>query len=165
MKKCFKCGIEKDLSDFYKHKQMADGHLNKCKKCTVTDAKKQTEKITSTPEGLEKERDRHRKKYARLGYKEKQIKWNEKRPWVKSAVYKNLHRNFKVPKGVDIHHWNYEMPLDFFLLNVSNHKKAHNILKINNMIFEDLDGNLLDSREKHLKYLTDKGIIFYVDKE
>ena len=40
MKKCFKCGQVKDLADFYRHKMMADGHLNKCKDCTRADATK-----------------------------------------------------------------------------------------------------------------------------
>jgi hypothetical protein len=45
MKKCFKCGESKDISEFYVHKQMDDGHLGKCKVCTIKDNKISNGKI------------------------------------------------------------------------------------------------------------------------
>jgi 5-methylcytosine-specific restriction endonuclease McrA len=39
-KVCKDCRVEKDLSEFYKHPGMADGHLNKCKLCVSARVRK-----------------------------------------------------------------------------------------------------------------------------
>ena len=56
IKKCFKCGEEKHISEFYKHPRMADGHLNKCKVCTRKDVKTRAER----PDMVEKIREEKR---------------------------------------------------------------------------------------------------------
>lgn len=37
-KRCFRCLCVKPIAEFYKHSRMGDGHLNKCKNCTKSDA-------------------------------------------------------------------------------------------------------------------------------
>ena len=37
VKTCFRCGRVRTIEEFYRHSEMADGHLGKCKECTRRD--------------------------------------------------------------------------------------------------------------------------------
>jgi len=43
MKICRQCGIEKPMTEYYAHNQMADGYLNKCKDCVRSQVSKHRE--------------------------------------------------------------------------------------------------------------------------
>ena len=60
MKKCFKCNIEKPLSEFYKHSQMKDGHVNKCKKCNKKDVSENYQKNIDYYRAYEKTAERRK---------------------------------------------------------------------------------------------------------
>lgn len=38
MKRCNRCNQQKPLREFYRHRDMSDGHLNKCMACTRREA-------------------------------------------------------------------------------------------------------------------------------
>lgn len=60
-KQCFKCLAVKPLSEYYKHKKMKDGHLNKCMECTKDDVRTNYRENS----GVKRERDRHRNRHNR----------------------------------------------------------------------------------------------------
>lgn len=66
MKKCFKCHREKPLSEYYKHKQTADGHLNKCKDCTKKDVRRRYHDPETKPRIVEYDRLRQRDHLGRI---------------------------------------------------------------------------------------------------
>ena len=53
-KVCMKCDISKPITDYYKHKDMKDGYLNKCKECTKLDVKTNLEIVGSSYDFSEK---------------------------------------------------------------------------------------------------------------
>ncbi len=133
-KKCFKCDTEKPLSEFYKHKMMADGHLNKCKECTKKDVflhrQKNIERI--------REYDKNRSKFAHR--KELRVRvtkaWRAddvRRQKAHNAVCRAILNGKLVSKPcercgetkTEAHHEDYDQPLNVVWFCSVCHKQRH----------------------------------------
>lgn len=132
-KTCFKCGVEQPLDEFYRHPEMADGHLNKCKACTKHDAHKHRRDPRFREKVLAYDRAR--------GNRQTQAQSNayrQQRPLVArahDAVSRAL-RSGKLERPENCshcsvkckphgHHEDYTKPLDVVWLCVECHRNLH----------------------------------------
>ena len=131
MKRCFKCGDGKHISDFYKNAQMADGHLNKCKDCTKKDVRENRNK------NVEKYREYDRVRGSRKNpeyYKEYRERFPNKyraRTLVNNTI--RAGKLFREPcevcgdvDHVHAHHDDYLKPLNVRWLCAAHHSQWHN---------------------------------------
>lgn len=132
-KRCFKCGRKKLLKEFYKHSQMADGHLNKCKVCTRKDvsdySKTEKGRLTSFIRGKQPGRKAYRADHLRR-YRKKYPEKNRARWKLREAVKRG-----EVKKGpcemaddtcsgiIEGHHEDYNRPLEATWLCTKHHKE------------------------------------------
>ena len=145
---CFKCGKEKALKEFYKHSQMADGHLNKCIECTKKDSNKHREDNLEEVKAYDRKRDslprriKAREEYAKTpngieaGNKAKK-KWTKKNPDQRAAhtLLNSAIKSGKIKKQpcencgstvrVHGHHDDYSKPLEVRWLCPRCHKAFH----------------------------------------
>jgi hypothetical protein len=83
-KRCFKCGVTRLLTEFYAHREMADGHLNKCKTCTKRDVRAREARLSTDPKWRAKERARKRGVYQKPGYVPRQTTREERARYLKN---------------------------------------------------------------------------------
>lgn len=130
MKECFKCGQVKPLSDFYKHKQMADGHVNKCKECNKQDVRENRSANADYYRQYDKERGNRQSYDYVADYRSKNKNKHKAHGIVQRAV--RGMKLFKEPcevcgqsSLVHAHHDDYLKPLNVRWLCPAHHKQWH----------------------------------------
>lgn len=131
-KSCFKCGRILPIDMFYRHPQMGDGHLNKCKECTALDVRLHREKNGDKIRAYDRSRsaDRH------------VVKFELRHPGKKAAqtILGNAVKYGKIVKPpfcircwasgrIHGHHTDYSRPLDVIWLCPRCHAVEHNTRK------------------------------------
>jgi hypothetical protein len=160
---CFKCGIEKELSEFYKHKQMADGHVNKCKECNKKDVRENRSKNIDYYQEYDRKRANlphrvdARKEYAKTtdgwaNHVKGKMAWAHRNPIkvLASQMVNNAVRDGKLIKtdcewcgrtdNIHGHHCDYAKPLDVMWLCAQCHRDWHKK-------YEAINGDMPDEDE------------------
>ena len=170
MKECFKCNLVKPLAEFYKHKQIADGHLNKCKECTKKDVHLHREDNLERVRAYDRnrpnkaERSRKQGEYHKFGKglevkKISELNYRKSHPlrYKANNAVSNAVRDGRLfrpnfcsqcrcqckPHG---HHDDYTKPLSVRWLCVSCHSKFHVVMRdiYRNLKHTGLDNPFMD---------------------
>lgn len=134
MKKCFKCKEHKPRQCFYRHSQMADGRLGKCKECTKIDVVnrrkekpeeiREYERLRNQTQGRKSNALRYQKS-ARLRNPEKYRARVSLNNAVRDGRVLKLPCNVCGSLVVEGHHRDYRKPLDVVWLCKTHHLEEH----------------------------------------
>lgn len=131
MKTCFKCGDNKPLSDFYKHKQMPDGRVNKCKECNKNDVRANRRVRIEHYRSYDRERGSRKTSLNTKKYREENPNKYKAQTMVGNAIKSK--KLFRMPCEIcgstpaHGHHDDYLKPLNVRWLCPVHHCEWHNI--------------------------------------
>lgn len=138
MKTCFKCGEAKPVDQFYRHPQMGDGRLGKCKACTKSDVSANYRANIGHYTAYEKER--FKKPERKEQYRRYQRNLRLERPGRYRCAYavSNAIRDGRLMRGpcevcgnvkAQAHHDDYRRPLVVRWLCRKHHLEHHGKVK------------------------------------
>lgn len=129
MKTCFKCGEVKALSEFYKHPNMLDGHVNKCKTCNKKDV------VLNRLSKIEYYREYDRERGSRQTVEDvrRYREVNPKKYSAHTKVGNAIRGGYLTPKPCEVcgrpevhgHHCDYDKPLEVLWLCAEHHAAWH----------------------------------------
>lgn len=146
IKRCFKCGEIKSVDDFYKHPDMGDGHLGKCKECTKSDMRIHRENNLESIRAYDRKRGQltHRKEAGSARQKNHREEHNRanreysarhKDRKVAHMIVGNMRKRGKLdPKPCEVcgsddriqaHHPDYSKPAEVVWLCQAHHMELH----------------------------------------
>ena len=133
-KECFKCKTVKPLEEFYKHPQMPDGHVNKCKECNKNDVTANRNKNIERFRAYDRERAKNPdRRQANLEINRAWRAEDTRRQVAHIAVANGIRDGslVRIPcircgeqKSL-AHHEDYDKPLDVMWLCQPCHKQRH----------------------------------------
>jgi hypothetical protein len=134
VKPCIACGVVKPLTEYYRHPQMADGHLNKCKPCVCAAVRERCRVVAGDRREYEKARSkRPERRQAVLEYQRTQRARHPEKNRARVAVARALRDGRLVAQPCEVcgaakaqaHHEDYTRPLDVQWLCFTHHRQEH----------------------------------------
>jgi hypothetical protein len=133
-KPCFKCGQTRPITDFYRHADMADGFLGKCKTCTKADVAEYRRTHTVEVRAYDRRRGPNPDRRASVYLSRRLRRLANPDKYRARTAYRNAMRDGKLQRGpcevcgakkVEGHHEDWRQPLSVRWLCFLHHRQVH----------------------------------------
>lgn len=134
-KRCFKCGQVKPLDEFYRHKGMRDGRLNKCKACTKADVQSNYRGNRTAKQQYERKREQTPGRRAKKLEYMRRARQSHPEKYKATNAVNNAIRDGRLVRGpceiagcerkAEAHHEDYAKPLEVRWLCRRHHRSKH----------------------------------------
>lgn len=133
-KSCFKCGTQQPITNFYRHPEMSDGHVNKCKECSKKDVRENYRKNKKHYQQYELVRNQKEKRKEQHKLYNRRRKERDPEKAITRYLTSNAIRDGRLIRlpcevcgadKVQAHHEDYTKPFEVRWLCFKHHREHH----------------------------------------